>query len=58
MPVDSIWNTPEVRPSESIWKVSGSSSGNGVQVKVGGWLDHLHRVVQHRQVPQAQEVHL
>ena len=58
IPADSIWNTPQVRPSESIWKVSGSLSGMSFRRKSGVWAaDHLLRVVQHRQVAQAQEVH-
>ena len=37
IPADSIWNTPQVRPSESIWKVSGSSSGMSFREKSGVW---------------------
>ena len=42
MPADSIWNTPEVRPSESIWKVAGSSSGIWLVWK-SGWLRRTSR---------------
>ena len=35
MPPDSIWNTPEVLPSESILKTSGSSSGMLFRSKPG-----------------------
>ena len=58
MPADSIWNTPEVRPSASILNTSGSLSGMSDRLKPG-WicLHHLHRVVQNGQVPQAQKVH-
>ena len=35
IPADSIWNTPEVRPSESIRNTSGSESGISASVKPG-----------------------
>ena len=35
MPVDSIWNTPDVRPCEIISYVSGSSSGMSASRKSG-----------------------
>ena len=38
MPADSIWNTPQVRPSDSIWKVCGSSSGMVRKSKSGVWV--------------------
>ena len=35
MPVDSIWNTPEVRPSDSMFITLGSFSGMSFRVKPG-----------------------
>ena len=59
MPRDSNWKMPLVRPSEKMRKVSGSSSGISSRSSVDPLLaDDLHRVVDHRQRAQAQEVHL
>ena len=60
MPSHSSWNTPLASPRCSSSYVSSSSSGNFMRVDVDAArpLDELDAVVEHREVPQAEEVHL